>query len=82
MYIIEYFDEEYFIPDWAEYISTDNNGRIYIWGNEPVYDGIEWLSIDGGPIEHIGDRPPATFSDSCREIKDLILFHAENMENL
>ena len=53
MKTVTYFDMQLYIPDWAKFIATDDDGTIWCYDYQPNKEGRFWY-VDKGNCEHVG----------------------------
>lgn len=54
MKTITYRGEEYFAPDWANFVAMDGDGNVYAFENKPVENNFGQWEVTTGGCEFIG----------------------------
>lgn len=55
--IIEYRRRQYNVPEWAKFIATDSDGRVYVYSDAPRFSCAFCLP-GNGRVSYVGTREP------------------------
>lgn len=56
MKTVTYFDKEFQVPDWVEYLAMDDDGQVWGYTGFPVRDGKSFCPADGQKCVYVGER--------------------------
>lgn len=45
MKTVNFLGQNWKVPDWANYITQDCDGSIWVWDHEPTFNDGDWLPV-------------------------------------